>query len=249
MKVSRWQGRKPPLTTATIEQVVNKTLHEKPAAGTNWSSRKMAAACGLNDTSVQRIWKAHELEPDLVKTVNLSNDRWFAKKVQDIVGLYLNLPEKALVFSVYEKRQIQAFARTQPNRPFRYGHYGTMTRDDKRHGTTIPFAALDVATDRVIGQCIPRHRHQGVAKFPRRLDAETPGHFDVHLIANNYATHKHAKIQAWLKRYVHIEAEANDGLLHDPSPMHEAGHWPSSVTFEKLHTVKRVVLISGEHLA
>lgn len=241
-------GRKPPLTAAAIEQVVDKTLHEKPAAGTNWSSRKMAAACGLSDTSVQRIWKAHELKPHLVKTFKLSNDKQFAEKVQDIVGLYLNPPEKALVFSVDEKSQIQALDRTQPGLPLKKGRCGTMTHDDKRHGTTTLFAALDVATGRVIGQCMPRHRHQEWLKFLRRLDAETPGHLDVHLIADNYATHKHAKVQAWLKRHVHIEAGVSDRLLHDPSPMHEARHRPSGVTLENLHTVRRVAPISGEHL-
>jgi len=194
-------GRKPPLTMAAIEQVLNKTLHEKPPAGTHWSSRKMAAATGLSYTSVQRIWQAHELKPHRVKTFKLSNDKHFAEKVQDIVGLYLNPPDKALVFSVDEKSQIQALDRTQPGLPLKKGRCGTMTHDYQRHGTTTLFAALDVATGQVIGQCMPRHRHQEWLKFLRRIDAETPKHLDVHLIADNYATHKHAKVQAWLKRH------------------------------------------------
>ena len=194
-------GRKPPLSAETIQQVVNKTLHEKPQAGTHWSIRKMAAATGLSYTSVQRIWQAHELKPHQVKTFKLSNDKQFAEKVQDIVGLYLNPPDKAVVFSVDEKSQIQALDRTQPGLPLKKGRCGTMTHDYKRHGTTTLFAALEVATGRVIGQCMPRHRHQEWLKFLRRIDAETPKHLDVHLIADNYATHKHAKVQAWLKRH------------------------------------------------
>jgi transposase len=192
-------GRKPPLTGEAIKQVVDKTLHEKPAAGTHWTSRKMAAACGLSYTSVQRIWKAHELKLHLVKTFKLSNDKQFAEKVRDIVGLYLDPPDKAVVFSVDEKSQIQALDRTQPGLPLKKGRCGTMTHDYKRHGTTTLFAALEVATGKVIGQCMSRHRHQEWLKFLRRIDRETPKHLAVHLIADNYATHKHAKVQAWLK--------------------------------------------------
>jgi transposase len=194
-------GRKPPLSAETIQQVVHKTLHEKPAAGTHWSIRKMAAATNLSYSSVQRIWKAHELKPHLLKTFKLSNDKRFVEKVQDIVGLYLDPPDKALVFSVDEKSQIQALDRTQPGLPLKKGRCGTMTHDYKRHGTTTLFAALDVATGKVIGQCMPRHRHQEWLKFLRRIDGETPKHLDVHLIADNYATHKHAKVRAWLKRH------------------------------------------------
>jgi transposase len=194
-------GRKPPLSAETIQQVVHKTLHEKPPAGTHWSVRKMAAASGLSYTSVQRIWKAHELKPHRVKTFKLSNDKRFVEKVQDIVGLYLNPPDKALVLSVDEKSQVQALDRTQPGLPLKKGRCGTMTHDYKRHGTTTLFAALDVVTGKVIGQCMPRHRHQEWLRFLRRIDAETPKHLDLHLIADNYATHKHAEVQAWLKRH------------------------------------------------
>jgi transposase len=194
-------GRKPPLSATMIERVVHKTLHEKPAAGTHWSIRKMAAATRLSYSSVQRIWQAHELKPHLVKTFKLSNDKRFVEKVQDIVGLYLDPPEKALVFSVDEKSQIQALDRTQPGLPLKKGRAGTMTHDYKRHGTTTLFAALDVASGKVIGQCMRQHRHQEWLKFLRRIDAETPKHLDVHLIADNYATHKHANVRAWLKRH------------------------------------------------
>ena len=161
----------------------------------------MAAATSLSYSSIQRIWKAHELKPHLVKTFKLSNDKRFVEKVRDIVGLYLDPPDKALVFSVDEKSQIQALDRTQPGLPLKKGRCGTMTHDYKRHGTTTLFAALDVATGKVIGQCMPRHRHQEWLKFLRRIDGETPKHLDVHLIADNYATHKHAKVRAWLKRH------------------------------------------------
>jgi transposase len=194
-------GRLPPLSADTIERVVHKTLHEAPPAGTHWSIRKMAKASDLSYSSVQRIWKAHELKPHRVKTFKLSNDKRFVEKVQDIVGLYLNPPDKALVFSVDEKSQIQALDRTQPGLPLKKGRCGTMTHDYKRHGTTTLFAALEVATGRVIGECMPRHRHQEWLKFLRRIDASTPKHLDVHLIADNYATHKHATVQAWLKRH------------------------------------------------
>jgi len=194
-------GRKPPLSAETIQQVVHKTLHEKPLGGTHWSIRKMAAASGLSPSSIQRIWQAHQLKPHRVKTFKLSNDKRFAEKVQDIIGLYLDPPDKALVFAVDEKSQIQALDRTQPGLPLKKGRCGTMTHDYKRHGTTTLFAALDVATGKVIGQCMTRHRHQEWLKFLRRIDAETPKCLDVHLIADNYATHKHPKVQAWLKRH------------------------------------------------
>jgi transposase len=194
-------GRKPPLNAETIQQVVHKTLHEKPPGGTQWSIRKMAAASGLSSSSIQRIWQAHQLKPHRVKTFKLSNDKHFAEKVQDIIGLYLDPPDRALVFSVDEKSQIQALDRTQPGLPLKKGRCGTMTHDYKRHGTTTLFAALDVATGKVIGQCMTRHRHQEWLKFLRRIEAETPKFLDVHLIADNYATHKHPKVQAWLKRH------------------------------------------------
>lgn len=194
-------GRKPPLNAEIIQQVVHKTLHEKPPNGTHWSIRKMAAASGLSRSSIQRIWHAHQLKPHRVKTFKLSNDKHFAEKVQDIIGLYLNPPDKALVFSVDEKSQIQALDRTQPGLPLKKGRCGTMTHDYKRHGTTTLFAALDVATGKVIGQCMPRHRHQKWLKFLRRIDVETPKRLAVHLIADNYATHKHPKVQAWLAQH------------------------------------------------
>ncbi len=194
-------GRKPPLSVATIERVVHMTLHEKPPAGTHWSVRKLAKAVGLSPSSVQRIWAAHGLKPHLTKTFKLSNDKRFVEKLQDIVGLYLNPPDRALVLCVDEKSQIQALDRTQPGLPMKKGRAGTMTHDYKRNGTTTLFAALDVATGKVIGQCMSRHRHQEFLRFLRLIDRNTPKSLELHLVIDNYATHKHAKVKAWLKRH------------------------------------------------
>jgi len=174
------------------------TLHEKPPAGTHWSARKLARATGLSHTSVQRIWAAHGLKPHLTKTFKLSNDPQFTEKVQDIVGLYLDPPDKALVLCIDEKSQIQALDRTQPGLPMKRGRAGTMTHDYKRHGTTTLFAALDVATGKIIGQCMHRHRHQEFLRFLRTIEAQTPKSLDLHVVVDNYATHK---VKTWLKRH------------------------------------------------
>jgi len=194
-------GRKPPLEAAMIERVVDMTLHEKPPAATHWSVRKLGKAVGLSASSVQRIWAAYGLKPHLTRGFKLSNDPKFTEKVQDVVGLYLNPPDKALVLSVDEKSQIQALDRTQPGLPIKKGRAGTMTHDYKRHGTTTLFAALDVATGQVIGECMPRHRHQEFLRFLRGIDRQTPKSLDLHLIVDNYATHKHPKVKEWLKRH------------------------------------------------
>jgi transposase len=194
-------GRKKPLPAATIARVVEMTLHEKPPAATHWTARTLAKAVALSHTSVQRIWAAHGLKPHLTKTFKLSNDKQFVEKVKDVVGLYLDPPDRALVLSVDEKSQIQALDRTQPGLPMKKGRAGTMTHDYKRHGTTTLFAALDVATGQVIGQCMKRHRHQEWLRFLRVIDRSTPKALDLHLIADNYATHKHAAVKAWLKRH------------------------------------------------
>jgi transposase len=194
-------GRKPRLSAAMIERVVHITLNEKPPAGTHWSVRKLAKAVGLSHSSVQRIWAAHGLKPHLTKTFKLSNDPQFSEKVQDVVGLYLDPPDKALVLCVDEKSQIQALDRTQPGLPLKKGRAGTMTHDYKRHGTTTLFAALDVATGKVISRCLKRHRHQEFLRFLREIDRATPKRLDLHLIVDNYATHKHAKVKAWLAKH------------------------------------------------
>jgi transposase len=161
----------------------------------------MAAAVGVSDTTVQRIWKAHGLKPHRVSTFKLSKDPRFVEKLHDVVGLYLNPPEHALVLSVDEKSQIQALDRTQPGLPMKPGRASTMTHDYKRNGTTTLFAALNTLDGRVIGQCLPRHRHQEFLRFLRTIDRQTPKALDLHLIVDNYATHTHPAVTAWLARH------------------------------------------------
>ena len=194
-------GRKPPLAPAVIALVVGKTLHERPPAATQWSTRTMARAVGLSQTSVRRIWNAHGLKPHLTRGFKLSNDKRFVDKLRDVVGLYLSPPDKAMVLSVDEKSQVQALDRTQPGLPIKKGRAGTMTHDYKRHGTTSLFAALDVATGAVIGQCMRRHRHQEFLRFLRIIDQQTPKTLDLHLILDNYATHKHDQVKLWLDKH------------------------------------------------
>ncbi|MGH7112397.1 MAG: IS630 family transposase [Stellaceae bacterium] len=194
-------GRKKPLPAATIERVVAMTLAEPPGEATQWTGRAMAAATGVSLRSVQRIWAAHGLKPHRVPTFKLANDPQFAAKLHDVIGLYIDPPEHALVLSVDEKSQIQALDRTQPGLPMKCGRCGTMTHDDKRHGTTTLFAALDVLDGKVIGQCMNRHRHQEFIRFLNRINRETPAGREVHLIVDNYAAHKHPKVRDWLGRH------------------------------------------------
>jgi transposase len=194
-------GRKARLAPATVERIVAMTLGGVPGEATHWTGRMMAKAAGVSLRSVQRIWAAHGLKPHRVRTFKLSKDPQFAAKVRDIVGLYVNPPEHALVLSLDEKSQIQALDRTQPGLPIKPGRCGTMTHDYKRHGTTTLFAALNVLDGKVIGQCMSRHRHQEFIRFLNRINRETPPEFDLHLIVDNYATHKHAKVRAWLARH------------------------------------------------
>src|SRR6187397_882740 len=192
---------KPPLPAAVIERVVEMTLGEPPGERTHWTGRAMAQAAGVSHRSVQRIWAAHGLRPHRVKTFKLSNDPKFAAKVQDVVGLYLDPPEHALVLSVDEKSQIQALDRTQPGLPMKKGRCGTMTHDYKRHGTTTLFAALDVLDGTVIGSCFDRHRHQEFIRFLNAIEAAVPAGKLIHCILDNYGTHKHPKVMAWLDRH------------------------------------------------
>jgi transposase len=161
----------------------------------------MARAQGVSPATVQRIWDAHGLEPHRMHTFKLSRDKQFVEKLTDVVGLYLNPPDKALVLCVDEKSQIQALNRTQPGLPMKKGRCGTMTHDYKRNGTTTLFAALDVLEGKVIGECMARHRHQEFLKFLRRLDRELPAHLDLHLIVDNYGTHKKPEVIAWLAKH------------------------------------------------
>jgi transposase len=194
-------GRSSPNRAALTQQIIETTTQEKPENATHWSTRTLAAELGVSDARVARVWRAHGLQPHRVKTFKVSNDKHFAEKLIDVVGLYLNPPEHAIVLCVDEKSQIQALDRTQKGLPIHPGRLGTMTHDYKRHGTTTLFAALNVAEGIVIDKCMPRHRHQEWIKFLKEIDDRTPEDVDLHLIADNYATHKHPKVQAWLKRH------------------------------------------------
>jgi transposase len=194
-------GRNSSIPTATVELILHKTIQEKPKGATHWSTRTMAKAVGVSKATVQRIWSANGLKPHLIKTFKVSNDRHFAEKLRDVVGLYLNPPDHALVLSCDEKSQIQALDRTQKGLPIHRGRCGTMTHDYKRNGTTTLFAAIDMAQGKVIGTCQSKHRHQEWLKFLQLIDAQTDPALDLHIIADNYATHKHAKVKAWLKKH------------------------------------------------
>ena len=194
-------GRPPVAREAMTGKIIEWTTQKKPRQETHWSCRTLAKELGTSRSMVNRVWQANGLKPHLYRTFKLSNDRRFIEKVVDVVGLYLNPPEHALVLCVDEKTQIQALDRTQPSLPLKKGRCGTMTHDYKRNGTTTLFAALNVAEGKLIGTCMDRHRHQEWIKFLRQIDQQTPADLDLHLIADNYSTHKHPKVQSWLKRH------------------------------------------------
>jgi transposase len=194
-------GRKPTARNALAGKIVEWTTQKKPANATHWSTRTLAEELGTSSSMVNRVWRANGLKPHLTKTFKLSNDKQFVEKLVDVVGLYLSPPEHALVLSCDEKSQIQALDRTQPGLPLKKGRCGTMTHDYKRHGTTTLFAALDMAEGKLIGKCMPRHRHQEWIKFLDLIDQETPAELDLHLIADNYSTHKHPNVKRWLQRH------------------------------------------------
>ena len=218
-KVSRWRkrflalgvaglqkdaprpGRKPTISIRLTKRVVTMTTRQQPTNATHWSTRTMAAAVGISEASVRRIWRAHGLKPHRVETFKVSNDPAFAEKLEDIVGLYLNPPEHALVLCADEKSQIQALDRTQPGLPLKRGRGATMTHDYKRNGTATLFAALNAANGEVFGLCQERHRHPEGLKFLRLIDQTIPPDRQLHLICDNYATHKHPKVQCWLARH------------------------------------------------
>ena len=197
-------GRLPQIAETRVRAIVEATLHTTSANATHWSARTMAAAQGVSAATVQRIWSRHQLKPHLTKTFKLSRDKQFVEKLHDIVGLYLNPPDRALVLCVDEKSQIQALDRTQPGLPLKKGRCGTMTHDDKRNGTTTLFAALSMLDGQVIGDCMPRHRHQEFIRFLKKIDTDTPAHLELHLIVDNYGTHKHARVKRWLGRHPRV---------------------------------------------
>ncbi len=192
---------KAPLPHDKVQEILTLTLTGKPAAATHWSCRTMAKQVGVSRMSVNRLWREHQLKPHQVKGFKISNDPHFAEKLRDVIGLYINQPEKSLVFSVDEKSQIQALDRTQPGLPMKPGKAGTLTHDYKRHGTTTLFAALNVHDGSIIGECLPRHRNDEFLKFLKIIDRQTDKRLDVHLIVDNYATHKHPNVKEWLSKH------------------------------------------------
>ena len=195
------RGRRASIPAERVQAIVDATLQTKPKGATHWSRRTMAKAQGVSYSTIHRIWDAHGLQPHRTKRFKLSKDPHFTEKLTDVVGLYLNPPDKAIVLCVDEKSQIQALQRTQPGLPMKKGRCGTMTHDYKRHGTTTLFAALNVLDGRVIGECLPRHRHQEFLRFLRRLDREFPQELALHLILDNYGTHSERQVKAWLERH------------------------------------------------
>lgn len=200
-KVRSGRGRKPSIPKAKIDQVLHDTQHTTPPDATHWSVRSMAKHSGLSKTKVQEIWSSRGLKPHLVETFKLSNDKRFEEKLVDVVGLYLDPPEGAVVLSVDEKSQVQALDRTQPSLPMKPGRAGTMTHDYKRNGTTTLFAALNVLTGVILGKCLPRHRNGEFLAFLKLIDRSVDKALQVHLIVDNYGTHKHPNVMAWLAKH------------------------------------------------
>ena len=194
-------GRSPKARNKIARVIVEKTTQTVPANATHWTTRTLAKELGTSPAMVQRVWKANGLKPHLTRTFKLSNDPHFVEKLVDVVGLYLSPPEHALVLCADEKTQIQALDRTQRGLPIHRGRCGTMTHDYKRNGTTTLFAAIELTEGKLIGTCMAQHRHQEWIKFLKLIDAETPADLDLHLIVDNYATHKHPNVQRWLKRH------------------------------------------------
>jgi transposase len=194
-------GRVPEISPERVKKIVEITTQETPPNATHWSSRELAKAVGLGASSILRIWRRHGLKPHLERGFKLSRDPQFVEKLEDVVGLYLNPPEHAVVLSADEKSQIQALDRTQPMLPFNANHCATRTHDDVRNGTTTLFAAMNAVGGRVIGKCMNRHRHQEWIEFLKLMDSEVPKRKTIHLIVDNYATHKHEKVKSWLKRH------------------------------------------------
>jgi transposase len=226
-------GQPRKITDAKVEEVVTKTLESRPTHATHWSTRLMAKASGLNQNAIVRIWNAFGLKPHLQDNFKLSTDPFFVEKVRDIVGLYLNPPEqtRAVVFCVDEKSQIQALDRSQPILPMRPGQAERRTHDYYRHGTTSLFAALDIATGKVIGACHRQHRHQEFLRFLDKIDHEVPSHLEVHLVIDNYGTHKAPRVAAWFKKrpryHLHFTPTSASWL-------NQVERWFAKITLQRL---------------
>lgn len=200
-EVAPGRGRKPLISARKRDRIIRATLQDRPNGQTHWSCRTMADAQGVSKNTVNRLWQIHNLKPHLQETFKLSRDPMFLEKLTDVVGLYMNPPQKSVVICVDEKSQIQALDRTQPGLPLKPGRCGTYTHDYKRNGTTTLFAALNVLDGKVIGQCQNRHRHQEWLKFMRKLDREFPAELTLHIVMDNYGTHKAPAVKAWLAKH------------------------------------------------
>jgi transposase len=200
-EIAPGRGRKAIYGPEKIQAIVEATLQSKPKGMTQWSCRLMAEAQGVSKSTISNLWHSHNLKPHRVQSFKLSRDPKFLETMTDVIGLYLNPPQPAIVLCVDQKSQIQALDRIQPGLPLKKGRCGTMTHDYKRNGTTTLFAALEILQRQVIGQCYARHRHQEFLKFLQRLDEEFPGDVPLHLVMDNYGTHKQPAVQAWLKRH------------------------------------------------
>jgi transposase len=243
-------GRIPPISDQKRAAIVEATLHHPPPQATHWSTRMMAEAQGVSEATVRRIWKQHDLKPHRVSTFKVSRDPQFVQKLTDVVGLYLNPPDKALVLCVDEKSQIQALDRTQPGLPLKPGRCGTMTHDYTRHGTTTLFAALSTLDGTVIGDCMPQHRHQEFIRFLKRLDQQTPPERDLHLIVDNYATHKHPRVQHWLHRHPRFHLHFTPTSC---SWLNLVERWFRNLTVRRLrrdsfHNVKELIQTIGDYI-
>jgi transposase len=200
-EVQPGRGRKPSYNETKVAAIVAATLQTKPKGSTHWSCRTMARAQQVSPSTINRLWQEHNLKPHRTRSFKLSRDIQFLEKLTDVVGLYLNPPDRSVVLCIDEKSQIQALDRTQPGLPLKKGRCGTFTHDYVRHGTTTVFAALEILEGKVIGQCFPRHRHQEFLRFLRQLDDEFPEKLKLHLVLDNYGTHKHPKVRSWLERH------------------------------------------------
>ena len=244
-------GRIPPISEHKRAAIVEATLHRPPPNATHWSTRMMAEAQGVSEATVRRIWKQHDLKPHRVSSFKVSRDPQFVQKLTDVVGLYLNPPDKALVLCVDEKSQIQALDRTQPGLPLKPGRCGTMTHDYTRHGTTTLFAALSTLDGTVIGDCMPQHRHQEFIRFLKRLDQQTPRERDLHLIVDNYATHKHPRVEHWLQRHPRFHLHFTPTSC---SWLNLVERWFRNLTERRLrrdsfHNVKELIPTIGDYIS
>jgi len=241
-EVASGRGRKPSCPMAKVAAIIDATLQTKPAGATHWSCRSMAKKQGVSKATVNRIWQSHQIKPHRTKGFKLSRDPRFLEKLADVVGLYLNPPQKALVLCIDEKSHIQALDRTQPGLPLKKGRCGTMTHDYKRNGTTTLFAALEVAQGKVVGQCYARHRHQEFLKFLGRLDDEFPDDLQLHVVMDNYGTHKHPRVQRWLKRHPRFITHF---IPTSSSWLNLVGRWFGELTGKR---IRRGVFVSVDDL-